>query len=222
MSTRASTPGDLGQRVTYHRERLSLTREDLAERAGMAPGYVEYVEDNPANVTQGTLVRLAGALETSTDDLLGGGTNRPPGHPGAATKPILNELAPEECLRLIAPGGIGRVAFSGPPGPTVLPVNYQMHDGAVVFRTQAGGPMDQNLRTGLEGVEIKIGFEVDRIDEAKREGWSVLIQGPAHHITPDETPALSGSHVDSWAGGERELSIRIIPHQITGRRIRGF
>ncbi|WP_336215243.1 pyridoxamine 5'-phosphate oxidase family protein [Nonomuraea sp. LPB2021202275-12-8] len=222
MSTRASVPGDLGQRVAYHRERLSLTREDLAERAGMTAGYVEYVEGNPANVTQGTLVRLAGALETSTDDLLGGGTNGPPGYAGAVTKPVLNELGPEECLRLIAAGGIGRVAFSGPSGPTVLPVNYRMHDGAVVFRTRAGGPMDQNLRTRLEGVEVKIGFEVDWIDEAKREGWSVLIQGPAHHVTSDETPAVSGARVDSWAGGERELYIRIIPHQITGRRIRGF
>ncbi|MFI9846612.1 pyridoxamine 5'-phosphate oxidase family protein [Nonomuraea sp. NPDC051941] len=71
------------------------------------------------------------------------------------------------------------MAFNGPDGPTVLPVNYRLHDGAIVFRTAHGGPMDQDLCTGLEGVEIKIGFQVDRADEAQREGWSALIQGPA-------------------------------------------
>jgi hypothetical protein len=32
-------------------------------------------------------------------------------------------------------------------------------------------------------------------------------------------PKVSGSGVEPWAGGERELYIRIIPRQITGRRI---
>lgn len=130
--------------------------------------------------------------------------------------PVLEKLDERECLRLIAPGGIGRVAFGGLGGPTVLPVNYVFRDGAVVFRTQEGGPMDQDLRTGLEGVDIKIGFEVDRIDEALHEGWSVLIQGPAHHVPAGEV------EVETWAGGDRRIYIRVVPHQITGRRIHGL
>ncbi|MFD1545035.1 pyridoxamine 5'-phosphate oxidase family protein [Nonomuraea guangzhouensis] len=89
----------------------------------------------------------------------------------------------------------------------------------MVFRTASGGPMDQDLRTGLEGVEIKVGFEVDRIDEAQREGWSVLIQGPAHHITADELPEVTDAGVTPWAGGEQHLYIRITPHRVTSRRI---
>ena len=102
---------------------------------------------------------------------------------------------------------------------SVLPVNYRLHHGSIVFRTAPGGPMDQDLRTGMEGVEIKVGFEVDRIDYAQREGWSVLIQGPAHHISPGELSEVTESDVTPWAGGERRLYIRIVPHQITGRRI---
>lgn len=64
-----------------------------------------------------------------------------------------------------------------------------------------------------------IGFEVDRIDEAQREGWSVLLQGPAHHMSPDELSEVADADVTPWAGGERHLYIRITPHQITGRRI---
>ncbi|GAA4964618.1 hypothetical protein HD597_003575 [Nonomuraea thailandensis] len=90
-------------------------------------------------------------------------------------EPVLEVLDAEECLRLAAPGGIGRVAFNGSHGPTVLPVNFRLYEGAVVFRTARGGPMEADLRTGLEGVDIKIAFQVDRIDEAQQAGWSVLI-----------------------------------------------
>ncbi|MFI6737222.1 pyridoxamine 5'-phosphate oxidase family protein [Nonomuraea sp. NPDC050451] len=142
-------------------------------------------------------------------------------HRDPAAGPVPEVLEPEECLRLVAAGGIGRVAFNGPDGPTVLPVNYKIHEGAVVFRTAYGGPMDQDLRTGLEGVDIKIGFEVDRIDEDRHEGWSVLIQGPAHHMPPDEAATVADVGVTPWAGGERALYIRIVPHRITGRRVGG-
>ncbi|MEV0584524.1 pyridoxamine 5'-phosphate oxidase family protein [Nonomuraea sp. NPDC050310] len=133
----------------------------------------------------------------------------------AAPEPVLIDLSPEECLRLISPGGIGRVAFAGFDGPTVLPVTYVLHDGVVVFRTRAGGAMDHDLRTGMEGVDFKIAFEVDRIDETTHLGWSVLIRGPIHHLPDGERL----STVQPWAGGERDLYITIRPQTVTGRRI---
>ncbi|SDL73959.1 helix-turn-helix domain-containing protein [Nonomuraea jiangxiensis] len=214
--------GDFGRRITHHRTRLDLTLEQVADRADMSAGYVQYLEDHLGTPDMGTVTRLAGALETTVADLLGGGRDRPPGPGPAMAEPVLEVLEPEECLRLIAPGGIGRVAFQGSYGPTVLPVNYKLHDGAIVFRTAHGGPMDKDLRTGLEGVEIKIGFQVDRIDEAQRAGWSVLVQGPAHHVPDDELATVTDAEVTPWAGGERHLYIRVVPHQITGRRIHGL
>ncbi|MEV0146055.1 MULTISPECIES: pyridoxamine 5'-phosphate oxidase family protein [unclassified Nonomuraea] len=214
--------GDLGRRIIYYRERRGLTREQLAERAGMAPGYVEYVELHPDTIGTGALTRLAGALGVTSSDLLGGEADRPPGHGLALASPTLEKLGRDECLRLIASGGIGRVAFSGPEGPTVLPVNFRLLEGAVVFRTTHGGAMDHAVRTGVEGAEVTIGFEVDQIDEARREGWSVLVQGPAHPVTEEELPAVTGTGVTPWAGGRRDLYIRIVPHQLTGRRIHGI
>ncbi|MEV0387384.1 pyridoxamine 5'-phosphate oxidase family protein [Nonomuraea sp. NPDC050643] len=214
--------GDLGRRIIHHRERLGLTREQVAARADMSPGYVKYLEEHADTPDTGTLDRLADALDTTMDDLLGGGRDRPPGHGPAMANPTLERLDEAECLRLIEPGGIGRVAFNGPYGPTVLPVNYRMHNGAIVFRTTAGGAMDQDLRSGLEGVDIKIAFQIDRIDEANREGWSVLVQGPAHHVPPEEVEGVSGAGVTPWAGGERHLYILIVPQQISGRRIHGM
>lgn len=210
-----TTLSDLSRRIIHHRERLGLTREQVAERAEMAPGYLQYLEEHPAPPTAEALSRLAKALETTTDDLLGGGYDRPPGQGPARANPHVVELDREECLSLLSPGGVGRVAFSGRRGPTVLPVNYKLHDGAVVFRTKYGGTIDEELRTGLEGVDVVIGFEVDRIDEAQRTGWSVLVQGPAHLLPPGE----ADSDVSAWAGGERDLYVRVQLHRVTGRRI---
>ncbi|GAB3164111.1 pyridoxamine 5'-phosphate oxidase family protein [Microbispora hainanensis] len=133
-----------------------------------------------------------------------------------AGAPHLDKLDREECLRLISPGGVGRIAFNDPIGPVILPVNYTIEQGAVLFRTALGGPMDTDLRTGIEGADFMVAFEVDHIDESTREGWSVLVRGGAHHITGD----VDKDAVESWAGGDRPLYIRISPNEVTGRRIR--
>jgi nitroimidazol reductase NimA-like FMN-containing flavoprotein (pyridoxamine 5'-phosphate oxidase superfamily) len=133
---------------------------------------------------------------------------------------VLEELGEAECLRLIAPGGIGRIAYSGRYGPTVLPVNYQLFDGTIVFRTTPESATDEDLRTGIADAEYKVAFEVDDFDSAAREGWSVLIQGSAHHVESEaERASVLQAGVESWAGGDRDLFLRVIPSRVTGRRV---
>jgi nitroimidazol reductase NimA-like FMN-containing flavoprotein (pyridoxamine 5'-phosphate oxidase superfamily) len=133
----------------------------------------------------------------------------------------IDELEEAECLRLIAQGGIGRIAYQSRFGPAVLPVNYKWHDGAVVFRTAQHSPMDEDLQTGIAGGDYKVAFEIDDIDTAGRQGWSVLIQGPAHHVEAGaERAAAVKAGVEPWPGGEREQFVRIVPTRVTGRRIR--
>ena len=55
-------------------------------------------------------------------------------------EPVLERLDEDECLRLISPGGVGRLAFSGRYGLTVFPVNYTVHDGSIMFRTAEYSP----------------------------------------------------------------------------------
>jgi nitroimidazol reductase NimA-like FMN-containing flavoprotein (pyridoxamine 5'-phosphate oxidase superfamily) len=132
----------------------------------------------------------------------------------------LEELAEVECLRLIAPGGIGRLVFAGRFDLTVLPVNYKLHNGAILFRTTQHGSTDEDLRTGITHAEYRVAFEVDDFDEAAREGWSVLIQGPAHHLDSESERAdASAAGVVPWPDGVREHFIRITPTRITGRRV---
>jgi nitroimidazol reductase NimA-like FMN-containing flavoprotein (pyridoxamine 5'-phosphate oxidase superfamily) len=135
-------------------------------------------------------------------------------------KHVLEELDEAECLRLIASGGIGRIGFSGRYGPTVLPVNYQLYEGTIVFRTAQDSATDEDLRTGIANAEYKVAFEIDDFDTAARTGWSVLIQGSAHHVDSDaERASVAGAGVDPWPDGDRELFLRITPSRVTGRRV---
>ena len=62
---------------------------------------------------------------------------------------------------------------------------------------------------------------LDEIDVPGRQGWSVLIQGPAHHVEAEaERRAAEQAGVEPWPAGERELFLRIVPHRVTGRRIK--
>ena len=54
-------------------------------------------------------------------------------------EPITEVLDERECLRLVAPGGVGRIAFVGELDLTVLPVNYRLIDGTILFRTREDG-----------------------------------------------------------------------------------
>ena len=132
---------------------------------------------------------------------------------------VIEELDEDQCLALIAGGGIGRIAYTSRFGTAVLPVNYVWRDGAVVFRTAANGPLDEDLRTGIANADYRVAFEIDSIDAAAQHGWSVLIQGPAHHVTGAEEDAARETGVESWAPGDRELFVRIVPSRVTGRRV---
>jgi nitroimidazol reductase NimA-like FMN-containing flavoprotein (pyridoxamine 5'-phosphate oxidase superfamily) len=143
------------------------------------------------------------------------------GTPGGTPETVTEELDEAECLRLVAGQEVGRIAYSGRFGPTVLPVNYRFFEGSVVFRTGAGSPMDEDLRTGIEDAEYRIAFEVDELETGLREGWSVLIQGSAHHVTSaEECAAVARAGVIPWAAGPKDAYLRIRPTRVTGRRLR--
>jgi len=136
------------------------------------------------------------------------------------TEPVMETLDEAECMRLISPGGIGRIAYSGRFDLTVLPVNYKLYEGTIVFRTAQDGATNEDLRSGIASAEYRVAFEVDEFDKTAREGWSVLIQGPAHHVESErERESIAAAGVEPWAGGEREHYIRVTPARVTGRRI---
>ncbi len=124
---------------------------------------------------------------------------------------VLEKLDEAECMKLIAPGGIGRLCFSGQYDLTVLPVNYIVHGGVILFRTAPEGSTDEDLRTsiGIAGAEYRVAFEVDDFDSETREGWSVLVQGPAHHVDSDQERAeAAASGLETWPAATEITSSR--------------
>jgi nitroimidazol reductase NimA-like FMN-containing flavoprotein (pyridoxamine 5'-phosphate oxidase superfamily) len=207
--------GDLGRRLTLRREELGLTREEAADRAGMAAGYLRYLEEQPtAAPSAASLLRLAGALETTVRDLSGGDVDLPSGLGQAGRHPEFTELTTQECRELLATHGVGRLAVSTASGPVVVPVNYSVVEGTLVFRTHP-----QSVPAQASGSQVA--FEIDHIDGALSQGWSVLVRGDARAMTdPDSVRRLEEQAYSApWAGGRRELWIRIEPLSITGRRI---
>ncbi len=133
---------------------------------------------------------------------------------GPADRGDLQTLSPMECLGLLEPGGVGRVGFASAGGVVMLPVNFAVAGKAVVFRTAP----DALLAAHAHG---PASFQTDHLDDASREGWSVLVQGHAHEVTDEhEVRRLEGgTRLEPWAGGARDVWVKIIPARISGRRI---
>lgn len=207
--------GDLGRRIAARRARLGRSRQETADRAGIALSYLRHLEEHPgAAPNRGTLRRLAAALETTVPEFTGGTADLPPGRERAARAPEFTKLDADQCRALIGTHGVGRIAVTAAEGPLVVPVNYGVVDDAIVFRTAAGS-------TPALAAGHRVAFEVDHVDDAVSSGWSVLVRGRARTVTdPGERRRLDGQvHSRPWAGGRRDLWMRVDADTVSGRRI---
>jgi uncharacterized protein len=124
------------------------------------------------------------------------------------------ELGEDECRRLLAERHLGRLAVTDGDGPVVFPVNYVLHQGSVVFRTDPGSKLD-----AVAG-GAPVAFEVDAVDEASRTGWSVIVRGEAAEVVePADLEHLRRLPLYPWVPGARSRYVRVRPRSVTGRRI---
>jgi transcriptional regulator with XRE-family HTH domain len=207
-----SHPGDLGRRVRHRRHELGLSRAEVADRAGIKEAEVAYIEEQPASVSTDAVLRLAYALDLPDTSLLGSDADVPPEFP--ARRPSLDVLPEPECWRLLDGHGVGRIALltEQDDTPLVHPLNYTVRDHGLVMRARQGGLLDQAV--GQSSAGCPASFEVDHIDAAQREGWSVLLRGLVMQGEAGEEPA-----VEPWAGGASVRPVYLTPRTVTGRRI---
>ncbi len=124
----------------------------------------------------------------------------------------LVDLTARECLELLETCKVGRVAWCGAAGPTMIPVNYVLHDGAVWIRST---PYSKLARETAGG---RMAFEVDGFDELARSGWSVLVRGRAERRPPAELPP-DLPEVETWPEGPRPFVLSIGLRELTGKRL---
>lgn len=80
-------------------------------------------------------------------------------------------LSEQECLRLLRthPIAVGRFGVTDTDGhPLIIPANYRLDGDTVVVRTGIGSVLADRA------AGHKVAFQVDEIDPAWQEGWSVL------------------------------------------------
>jgi nitroimidazol reductase NimA-like FMN-containing flavoprotein (pyridoxamine 5'-phosphate oxidase superfamily) len=120
-----------------------------------------------------------------------------------------------ECRKLLAERHLGRLAILDWDGPMIFPINYVFDQDLVIFRTDPGTKLD--AATEAESVA----FEVDAADAGTRTGWSVVVRGTLAEITdPSHLERLRTLPLYPWAPGDKARYVRVLPHMVTGRRIR--
>lgn len=125
------------------------------------------------------------------------------------------ELSLTECLALLFRGQVGRVGFVTPTGPRLVPVNYSIYHGDVMFRTSPYSEL------GTHGWDHLVVFEVEELDPEQGLGWSVVARGRCAKV---EDPLLLQEirrswDPNSWVPGPRHLYLRLAWDDLTGRRI---
>jgi len=124
------------------------------------------------------------------------------------------ELTDDECRKLLGERHLGRLALVDADGPVILPVNYTLDEGSVVFRTDPGSKLD------AAAAGATVAFEVDAADERDRTGWSVVVRGQAGEVSePADLERLRTLPLYPWAPGAKARYVRIRPTSVTGRRI---
>ena len=125
----------------------------------------------------------------------------------------LTEMPAGECLSLMGSTSVGRVAFVDEDGPVVLPVNYVLDGGTVLFCTSAANTIGRHLDSAT------VAFEVDEFDDYTQSGWSVLVRGTATFVPPHELARGGALQPFAWPEGRRTQVVRVTPRSVTGRRL---
>jgi nitroimidazol reductase NimA-like FMN-containing flavoprotein (pyridoxamine 5'-phosphate oxidase superfamily) len=128
----------------------------------------------------------------------------------------MEALSYEECLQRLRAATVCRLAVVVNDFPVVVPVNYRLMETLdltwIALRTRPGNVIDQ--------AALPAALEIDEIDVARHEGWSVLVRGTLHHLDPDSGSMRERFDSEPWLAEERDAWMVIQPFWISGRRLR--
>jgi nitroimidazol reductase NimA-like FMN-containing flavoprotein (pyridoxamine 5'-phosphate oxidase superfamily) len=125
----------------------------------------------------------------------------------------LEVLSDDECRRLLAAGGVGRVAIPAEP-PIVRPVNFTFDEDRIVIRTGEGALWAAACRS------VRVTFEVDGVRNVDHRGWSVLASGPVVPLAVDDS--VLALPLRAWAPEGRDRFVAVIVEDVSGRRLAGW
>lgn len=86
------------------------------------------------------------------------------------------------CLRLLSPGGHGRVAATAKAVPVIILVSFALSGEDIVFRPTVGDGSSPVL------ADTVVAFETDELGPDRRAVWDVHVTGVAQLIGDDALP----------------------------------
>jgi nitroimidazol reductase NimA-like FMN-containing flavoprotein (pyridoxamine 5'-phosphate oxidase superfamily) len=118
-----------------------------------------------------------------------------------------------ECWALLRQTDVARLAVAIANRPDIVPINYVVDHGRVVFRTAEGTKLAASV------LGDAVAFEVDGFDAASGDAWSVVIKGRAIEIEHmhDVFDALD-LPLFPWHAAPKPRFVSIEPDDISGRR----
>jgi len=125
----------------------------------------------------------------------------------------LRDLQLSECLELVASRPVGRISYCTTSGPVTVPVNHVLLERDILLRTSPHSDLGQHLIG-----EPRVCYQVDDYDDFNQSGWSVLVQGPARLVEPEDLPEHA-ERPAPWVEGVRALHVRVVGETVTGRRV---
>jgi uncharacterized protein len=126
----------------------------------------------------------------------------------------LEHLSGPECWKLLEATPVGRIGVLNDSAPEIYPVNHVVDRQTIVFRTDPGSKLRGLLR------KPAVCYPIDGINPADATGWSVLVKGRAVELRGgDELRGASELGLRYWTLGDKAHWIRIVPEEVTGRRI---
>jgi len=119
-------------------------------------------------------------------------------------------LSAEECWELLELEEFGRLAYRLVDEVHLVPINYMVDAGVLLFRTASGNKL---LAAALHS---DVAFEIDWHDE--HAAWSVVVRGRLRRLHEDEVHRVEGRLLEPWVPTLKYDVIELTPESVSGRR----
>ena len=122
----------------------------------------------------------------------------------------VERLTVEECWALLGQEQFGRLAFRLVDEVHLVPINYLVDEGTLLFRTAPGAKL---LAAELES---DVAFEIDWRDD--HSAWSVVARGHMRRLDESEEDRVDQLPLRSWLDTPKYDVVQLVPTSVTGRR----
>jgi nitroimidazol reductase NimA-like FMN-containing flavoprotein (pyridoxamine 5'-phosphate oxidase superfamily) len=133
-----------------------------------------------------------------------------------AAKRSIEYLDDSAALDLLAAAPYGRIVFVRDGEPEIRPLSHLVDAGELIVRTRLNAALTRAL--AADG-GLQVTYEADRLDIARRTGWSVIVSGRATLVSDPDRRARYKDLLQIMLAAADDAVIAIQPRTVNGIRI---